>query len=376
MQRGSTLEEQNVEKATLQSIQTELRRKIGLLDEAEALQDLMASKSSLELSNEQKSLAAQRLQELYGNLAAFDEDKSAEESKQIAPCEDDFSGPLKFLMETVFFDIFNLGIITHPVYLPDGKIYQEELIKEFLGHHASRICPQNQDISFSLEDIIPCKTLKDALKIITDKTIPQNAAIQMLFDQLCKDPITKNIIQNAVLLNGTLYDRQTAEDLLEKLDPSMNRKIIPCHFVGPLIKHFDALLIEQKPAEKPEEKSEEKPISQKDKLISEIRELLLTIQNPQEILLVNKDMEIVLEEAIRAIESDDRTILLEAIKKHPGYNKIITHKTMAWAFCIFHNSVLKLEVPPGKLVGEKIQETIVFFSSLIPKPTRGFSCGL
>ncbi len=348
--------------AIQQSIESDIHK--NLINEAESLQSLL---SSLCLSDEEKTQASERLCQLYAQIASFQEDKSvhiftSQERAIIVQCYEESSGSLKFILETVFNDIYDLGMITQPVSLPDGHIYQDEHVRNYLGNASKKTCPFNQEIEFAKKDIIPCKTLINALKIIVDKRLSPEALTHALIDALCKDRKNK-IIRHAVITpDGYICDRTTAIDSQFK-----ETEMIPCYFIATLVKQFEHFFHE--------EKSEEKQEPHQDSFVSEITALLKKIQNPapEDKLLVNQDMEIVLQAASLAVQQNNRDILLEAMTKHPGYNKIPAPKTSSAQFSLFCRSMTNyflVRDPPGVLVGEKIQETIQHLEHLMPKSKK------
>lgn len=152
---------------------------------------------------------------------------------------------------------FNYELMCNPVFLRDGHVYDRGELKKFLASkNGKAICPNNQDISFTEADLIPCNTLIQAIQQLlviietegkvgpvipkpkyatleqkTDRQrIPQQlipiidkfySAMpdkhKVLFDIVCRDPVCGHIMDDPVFLpDGFVYDRTIALFMLRK----------------------------------------------------------------------------------------------------------------------------------------------------------------
>jgi len=163
---------------------------------------------------------------------------------------------LRKLMDAVISDErISLGLIPNPVFIKgEGEIYDRDTINKLLEEKASATAPLNRNLTFTKKDVIPCNTLiismlhllniiqnkeltpitaKNKLsslhKITTRKRIPANLVHliernymsfqdkhKLLFDTICRDPMSNEIMDDPVLLpDGYVYDRSTALAYLE-----------------------------------------------------------------------------------------------------------------------------------------------------------------
>lgn len=177
-------------------------------------------------------------------------------------------------------DIISLELIPNPIFIRrEGKIYDIKQIMELLKDKEDALTPYSRQ-SFNKSDVIPCNTLIQAmdhlLKVIQGKQLtPKNEfklsslnkqkmevrtlisvelitfiekhyeqmtdKHKVLFDLICRDPITKQIMDDPVFLpDGYVYDRSTAVAYLGlkngicPQNPKLSFKkedITPCYFV-------------------------------------------------------------------------------------------------------------------------------------------------
>jgi hypothetical protein len=206
-----------------------------------------------------------------------------QEMKKISEHHGKLEPNLQKLMDAAISDDqFTLEFIANPVFIPrDGHVYDKKVLEDFLAAKNGKAnCPLNQEISFTATDITPCNTLIRATeqllniietegKIAPVKDKPKYATLEqkaqrkripeilipiiekfysqmedkhkLLFDIVCRDPVSGQIMDDPVLLpDGHVYDRTIAMYLLKyergecRLDPAISfteKDITPCHFV-------------------------------------------------------------------------------------------------------------------------------------------------
>lgn len=177
-------------------------------------------------------------------------------------------------------DHISLELIPNPVFIRgEGQVYDKAVLEKLLQGKQEADTPCNRNIKFKKSDIIPCNTLiasmECLLDIIKGKAIaapPPEAKLtslnknvvrkrisaelivaaelayqkmegkhKKLFDLICRDPITHEIMDNPVFLpDGYIYDHSTALSYLKMADgqtPSnqklffTEKDITPCYFV-------------------------------------------------------------------------------------------------------------------------------------------------
>lgn len=212
----------------------------------------------------------------------------ADKEKIVAHCET-LPPTLKNLAEAALSDDrFQLELAANPIFIKgDGEIYDAAVVEEqWLKREAKGIHPILHK-PFERKDIIPCRTLIRAVEILLEiidgkeitaqpvgeilasclkpamrKRVPAHVIAlaennyqslenkhKRLFDIICRDPMTKEIMENPVLLpDGYVYDHSTAVAYLEykngecPMNPSISfteKDITPCYFV---IRVLDALV--------------------------------------------------------------------------------------------------------------------------------------
>lgn len=159
---------------------------------------------------------------------------------------------LKNLMKASISDeIISLDLMKDPVFIrSEGQVYDREELEQLFKKSQTARAPLNQDLIFTKNDIIPCNTLIQAMEKLLDiinvddekkikSTIPEKLSSllesnkkrvddnliklieahynnmpdkhKILFDIICRDPVTKMIMQDPVLLpDGYVYDSTTA----------------------------------------------------------------------------------------------------------------------------------------------------------------------
>jgi hypothetical protein len=216
----------------------------------------------------------------------------------------ELTGPLKDLMDAALGEdvIVTLEINTRPVFIiGDGRIYDAAALKTLFGQGANKkteaTLPLNQGFRFKESDIIPCNSLikalghllsiidgeeieakslesrvnnfviihqnhtpartrisADLIKLIEQflKTLPPKH--QLLFDEVCRDRVTRQIMDDPVILtDGFFYDRKTAEAALEAggICPSneniifTERDITPCITVGNVLNKLKEIILKK-----------------------------------------------------------------------------------------------------------------------------------
>jgi len=177
-------------------------------------------------------------------------------------------------------DRISLDLIPNPVFIrSEGQVYDNATVIELLKNKHEAHAPYNPDVIFKRSDIIPCNTLIIAMEYLLDiikgkiiKPEPREYKIssltkiglrrripaelvtfvehhykkmedkhKLLFDAICRDPITKEIMDDPVFLpDGYIYDRSTALAYLgikQGVCPSNSlisfkqEDITPCYFV-------------------------------------------------------------------------------------------------------------------------------------------------
>lgn len=174
------------------------------------------------------------------------------EAKKMKDHNQDLPAHLQKLMDAALLEDISLELMSNPVFIRgEGRIYDEKTVASWLKDKREALCPQNQAIKFTKDDVIPCNSVIEAMEhllaIIENKKIepqiiknplsilPDNKAAvhprisekvvmiieqiysklpdkhKLLFNTLCRDPITKKIMDDPVLLpDGYLYDKGTA----------------------------------------------------------------------------------------------------------------------------------------------------------------------
>jgi len=207
---------------------------------------------------------------------------TAQEMESINAHYDKLPENLKKLMEAAILDDHvNYGFMAQPVFIRgEGQVYDRPDVITFLNGRSEALALVNKDVKYGVKDIIPCNPILIAMQHLL--TIIQNKPIQppayqnelshliegeakvdkrvielmkanyfalpakhkILFDALCRDPITHKIMSDPVFLpDGYIYDRVTALDYLETLGTCpLNDKIsfakediTPCVFVIKII---------------------------------------------------------------------------------------------------------------------------------------------
>ena len=187
---------------------------------------------------------------------------------------------LRSLMDaTISDEVISFELTPNPVFIcGEGKIYDAEKIIELLESKAEHLSPYTRQ-PFSKSDVIPCNTLIKAmehlLKVIQGEQLLPTKEFKLsslnkqtaesrtrisvelitfiekhyqqmpdkhkvLFDLICRDPKTKQIMDDPVFLpDGYVYDRSTAVAYLGiqgvcPLNSNLSFKkedITPCYFV-------------------------------------------------------------------------------------------------------------------------------------------------
>jgi hypothetical protein len=159
---------------------------------------------------------------------------------------------LQKLMDAALLEDVSLELMSNPVFIRrEGKIYDAKTVSSWLKDKKEALCPYNQAITFTKDDVIPCNSviesmehllaiienkkidpqiIKNPLSLLPDSKsqvrsrIPENVITiiemvyqklpdkhKLLFNTLCRDSITKKIMDDPVLLpDGYLYDKGTA----------------------------------------------------------------------------------------------------------------------------------------------------------------------
>lgn len=208
---------------------------------------------------------------------------------------------LQKLMDAAMGEDITLELVTDPVFIRrEGHVYDRNTAVEFLKDNAEAMCPHNQEIKYKATDIIPCNALIEAmgylLSIANGAAVPvqpmhnklaitdasrslKRSRIQpdvvaliernyqmlpekhkLLFNTICRDSVTNQIIDDPVLLpDGYIYDRSTAEVYLKLADgacPKNNaivfkkEDITPCVTVCKVLDQLrDNILLAMKLAE-------------------------------------------------------------------------------------------------------------------------------
>ncbi|MHB1948444.1 MAG: U-box domain-containing protein [Gammaproteobacteria bacterium] len=189
---------------------------------------------------------------------------------------------LKRLMDAAMNEEISLELIAQPVFLRgDGHIYDKTAtIDKLLEREDEPLYPHNQDKRFNKTTVIPCNTLILAMERLLDiingkvkpftspdsrlsslldagakkRVAPELIALiekfyatslidrhKMLFDIICRDPMTNNIMSDPILLpDGYIYDRTTALTYLKYMNGECPKNsairfteadITPCLFV-------------------------------------------------------------------------------------------------------------------------------------------------
>lgn len=212
---------------------------------------------------------------------------AADEMKLINQHYEKIPEELKKLMDAALGEDINLLLAANPVFIRTegfGHIYDRDTLMQLLKH-GEAMCPHNQDKKYTEADIIPCNSLlkamdhllniikgavfedpklepalsvTDEIKAVKRARIPANVVDmieagykkmlphrKVLFNSICRDPITNIIMDDPVLLpDGYIYDRCTAMGYLKynngqcPLKPSIKftkDEIIPCLTVGKVL---------------------------------------------------------------------------------------------------------------------------------------------
>jgi hypothetical protein len=164
---------------------------------------------------------------------------------------------LQKLMDAAMGEDITLELVTDPVFIRrEGHVYDRKTAIDFLKGKPEAMCPHNQEINYKKTDIIPCNALIEAmghlLSIANGASVPaqpvnnklaitnesrslKRSRIQadvvalieknysvlpekhkLLFNTICRDSVTNQIIDDPVLLpDGYIYDRSTAEVYLK-----------------------------------------------------------------------------------------------------------------------------------------------------------------
>jgi hypothetical protein len=304
---------------------------------------------------------------------------TAEEIEKITHHYDSLADHLKALLDATIFDDITSEIIPQPVFIRgEGHIYNINTPHEWLGDNEDKLCPQNPGRRFNKNDIIPCNTLINAmimlLNIINGEerialSAENNIAMmlkdnkrarvsaeqialieqlyekfpsrhQALFDSICRDPITGQIMDDPVLLpDGYVYDSNTAKLFLTTmkgrcpLNPEISftkEDVTPCQFVVAVLdqlkENADRMIaaskgIKGKVALNPLELEYERSM-----LEQKITTLLQQAHamNENKAKSTNPDMEAVLQAALQALHFARPEILQAAIKNHPHFNQVKT----------------------------------------------------
>lgn len=185
-------------------------------------------------------------------LTIFSEDEKEIITKHYATLPPE----LKILLDEALEDTsIALDKMCNPVFLRrEGQLYDLSTVTDMLHNKMEANYPLNPSQKFKKEDIIPCNTLIRAMQIVLNiihgqgaSAPPVDANIQLgsqsarkripaelitliegyyqvsllpkhrvLFDAICRDPITNIIMDDPVYLpDGYAYDRSTASLLLE-----------------------------------------------------------------------------------------------------------------------------------------------------------------
>lgn len=158
---------------------------------------------------------------------------------------------LQKLMDAAIGEDINMELAANPVFIRgEGKIYDINTVRAWLKGKDEAMFPLNQDKRFKESDIIPCNTLIKAMNILLNiiggeevkapekldqlliteeskaaKRVLISAEIvqfiekgyvallerhKVLFDTICRDPKTRIIMDDPVMLpDGYIYDRST-----------------------------------------------------------------------------------------------------------------------------------------------------------------------
>lgn len=187
---------------------------------------------------------------------------------------------LQKLMDAAINDDIELDLIMKPVFIRgEGHIYNQEIIEEMLTSKKEPVCPHNDNLKFTKNDVTPCNTLIAAMGLLLDVisgeeqkpllldvkiasllkgAVRQRVAAELiqliekhyqtmiekhklLFDIICRDPMTHEIMDDPIFLpDGYVYDRSTALAYLKYKEGTCPKNatiffteqdITPCHYV-------------------------------------------------------------------------------------------------------------------------------------------------